>query len=83
MTRRTKASRRAAFRRANTIPTPPIVWRFDARPFLRAARRLARAFRRAARATYRMLCATPMPVFAPTSAPTGPRVQIILGGGPL
>lgn len=53
--RRTKASRRAAFRRANTIPVPPIVCHFDARPFLRASRALARAFERAARAFLAML----------------------------
>lgn len=55
MTRRTKASRREAFRRANTIPTPPIVWRFDVRPFLRAMRALAEAFECATRALCRLV----------------------------
>lgn len=53
MSRHTKASRRAAFRRANTIPTPPVVWRFDVRPFQRGVRAFVRAFRRAARVMYR------------------------------
>ena len=53
MSRRTKASRRAAFRRANTIPAPPVGWGFDVRPVLRGVRAFVRAFRRAARVMYR------------------------------
>lgn len=52
MTRRTKASRRAAFRRANTIPASPVALRFDGRSFLRAARRVVQAFERAGRLLY-------------------------------
>lgn len=49
MSRHTKASRRAAFRRANIVTIPAPTWlAFDGRAFMRATRKVARAFDRAA-----------------------------------